>query len=1108
LFAFLLIILSHQTFPQTHIPSGNVNGKWIKQNSPYYIDGEIKIPRGKKLIIEPGVKVIFTGHYKLIINGILEAKGNELDSIYFFPSDTAVGWHGIRFIEAEDFSSLEYCVLKNGKSATEKELQEILDCQAKDNYEDCSELFNADGGALSVNKSHPRLKHCLIENNFAALSGGGITIKNNSNPVISNCKIRNNVARQNGGGIHCVSESNPIIEDCIIEWNSAFDLGGGINVQNYCDLLINNCIIKNNKTGLRGGGICFYTNLKPTVKNSMIFANTAPLGGGIFIDEFYNDFREQVGKIDIRIINVRIENNSAEYGGGIWLRDTMGELRGVTVCNNRAVIGGGVHIEHNPMYFKFSSEHLCNVYMNFARMMGNDFFRLGGGKFMMIPLDTFTVKYYSALNAEPIEKFVLGIKNFKLTQVNADLYVNPDGNDSNSGLSNSEPLKTLKIAFLKILADSTSPRTVFMDEGEYFFTETNDVLMLDKHKYVSLKGAGFTEVIFGKDRISVFTPWWITTWALIIYTSTLLAVILIVWNVRMRRVKIKSELERERFEAKKLQEVDEIKTRFFTNISHEFRTPLTLILGPVKQVVERIKDEEVKKELGIVQRNANKLLGLVNQLLDISKLESGNMKLRTVPQNIIPLIKSLMISFTSFAERKQITLKFNSKEDEIIVYLDRDKVEKIITNILSNAFKFTPDGGRIEVTVASSKSPPKEETFKKALSPPLEGRGVGKKYNFVEIKISDTGVGIPAEKISKIFDRFYQVNGTHTREQEGTGIGLAHSKELAELHRGKIEVESEEGKGTTFTISFPLGKEHLKPEEIIKPADEKDHERAKEKKIETFEDHAERKDEYRNDDDLEEQSAQPTLLLVEDNSDLRNYIKNNLKNDYRIIEAGDGEDGWDKSVEQIPDLIVSDVMMPRMDGFKLCEKLKKDERTSHIPIILLTAKAAKQDKLEGYEIGADDYITKPFEPDELRARIKNLIEQRKRLHEYFHRKGIFEVSQANITPVDKKFLQKAFEIINQNISDTSFTVESFAGNLAVSRSLLHKKIVALTGEPPRELIRKIKLKKAAELIEKKFGNLSEIALEVGFDNPAYFSECFKKEFGVAPSQYQRNNKTS
>jgi parallel beta-helix repeat protein len=674
LLSLLLLFLSFQTLPQTHIPSGNVNGKWLKQNSPYYIDGEIKIPRGKKLIIEPGVKVIFTGHHKLIVNGILEAKGTKQDSIYFFPSDTSIGWHGIRFIEAEDFSTLEYCVLKYGKTANKKELVDIIDCQSRD-YNSCSDLFDADGGAILVNKSHPRINHCLIENNFAALSGGGVAVKNNSNPVISNCLIRNNISRQNGGGIHCVSESNPIIEDCIIEGNNAFDLGGGINSANYCSSVIDNCIIRKNRTGLRGGGICFYTNMKPTVKNSKILSNTAPLGGGIYIDEFYNEFREQLGKIDIQIINTRIENNSAEYGGGIWIRDSMGELRGLTVCNNNAMIGGGVHIEHNPIYFKFSSEYLSNVYMNFARIMGNDFFRLGGGKSMIIPLDTFTVKEYSALNVEPIDKFVLGVKHFKLKQLNADLFVSPYGNDSNTGLSSSEPLKSLNIAFLKILADSLSPHTVFMDEGEYIFTETNDALMLNKHKYVSLKGAGFTEVIFGTDRITVFTPWWITTWALVIYVSILLTTILVVWNVRMRRVRINNELEKERFESQKLHEVDELKTRFFTNISHEFRTPLTLILGPIKQISDKIKDEKIKNELSVVHKNASKLLGLVNQLLDISKLESGNMKLKTRAQNIIPLLKTLVLAFASYAERKNITLKFSFVEEEIILYIDKEKLE-------------------------------------------------------------------------------------------------------------------------------------------------------------------------------------------------------------------------------------------------------------------------------------------------------------------------------------------------------------------------------------------------------------------------------------------------
>jgi DNA-binding response OmpR family regulator len=370
--------------------------------------------------------------------------------------------------------------------------------------------------------------------------------------------------------------------------------------------------------------------------------------------------------------------------------------------------------------------------------------------------------------------------------------------------------------------------------------------------------------------------------------------------------------------------------------------------------------------------------------------------------------------------------------------------------------------------------------------------------------ISDTGIGIPKEKLSKIFDRFYQVDGSHTREQEGTGIGLALTKELVELHKGKIEVESQESKGTIFTVRIPLGKEHLKPEEII----EKDQEyENKVIKVE-FDENIQKKVRQKIDTELFENESLPLLLIVEDNSDVRNYIKDNLKKDYRILEAVDGEDGWNKSIEQIPDLIVSDVMMPKMDGFKLCEKLKTDERTSHIPVILLTAKASKEDKLEGYETGADEYLMKPFEPDELRARIKNLIEQRKRLHKHFQIEGIFKFEQTNITSIDKKFMQRIIEVIKDNISNAEFNVEMLTENIAVSRSLLNKKVVSLTGEPPKDLIRRIRLKKAAELIEKKFGNLSEIALEVGFDNPAYFSECFKKQFGVPPSQYQRNNKTS
>jgi signal transduction histidine kinase/ligand-binding sensor domain-containing protein/DNA-binding response OmpR family regulator len=615
----------------------------------------------------------------------------------------------------------------------------------------------------------------------------------------------------------------------------------------------------------------------------------------------------------------------------------------------------------------------------------------------------------------------------------------------------------------------------WVDAGnQRYATYTN----LDPGEYVFRATASNKDGVWNETGISISIiitpPWWQTTWAYIIYILLFTGIIYFTWKLQVKRIKVKHEFEMSRFEAQKLHEVDELKSRFFTNISHEFRTPLTLILGPAKQIIERIKDEKTKDDLNIIHKNAKKLLRLVNELLDISKLESGNMKLQTVPQNFIPLLKALVLSFTSYAERKRITLKFNSTEDEIIVYMDKDKVEKIITNVLSNAFKFTPEGGQIEVNV-------------------------NRENKYVNVIVSDTGIGIPKEKMSKIFDRFYQVNGSHTREQEGTGIGLSLTKELVELHRGKIEVESAEGKGTTVTISLPLGKDHLNPEEICESENDEEKVSFIPKESILFDETSTEKLDF----DLIRETEKSLLLIVEDNSDVRKYIRDNLIKDYRILEAIDGEDGWNKSVEQIPDLIVSDVMMPKMDGFQLCEKLKTDERTSHIPIILLTAKAAKQDKIEGYETGADDYIMKPFEPDELRARIKNLIEQRKRIHEHIRKLGIIEIERSNITSIDKKFLQKAFDIINQNISDTTFGLESFAELLSISRSVLHRKITSLTGESPGELIRRIRLKRASQLIEQNFGNMSEISLEVGFNNPSQFARSFHKQFGVSPSVYQQ-----
>jgi signal transduction histidine kinase/AraC-like DNA-binding protein len=584
-------------------------------------------------------------------------------------------------------------------------------------------------------------------------------------------------------------------------------------------------------------------------------------------------------------------------------------------------------------------------------------------------------------------------------------------------------------------------------------------------------------------KIIILPPLWNTWWAYSLYLLFVLGLLYSIRRYELNRTHLKNQHKLDEVKLKEQEKTDKMKSRFFANISHEFRTPLTLIFGPAEDVLEKTKEPDTKQSVGNIKRNASKLYSLVNQLLDLSKLEAGKMNLETSEQNVIPLLKGLVLSFTSLAERKKITLKFNTIEKNLNVYIDKDKVEKIITNLLSNAFKFTPEGGKVDFTV--------EKLIKD-----------------VEIRITDTGVGIPKERIDNIFDRFYQVDGSHTRENEGTGIGLALAKELVELHKGKIQVESKVGEGSTFTILLPLGKEHLKAEEIV----EKEIGEETTKTIEETELIPEtEKSEEKDDIDLlletglsADQAGKPLLLIVEDNSDVRNYIISHLEKDYGIQEAIDGEDGFNKSIAQIPDLIVSDVMMPKMDGFELCERLKTDERTSHIPVILLTAKATSKDKIEGYETGADDYIMKPFDAKELKVRIKNLIDQRKKLRDHFLKEGIFNLDNKNIISIDKKFLEKVVKIINEHLSDSLFGVESFASELAIGRTSLHKKVVALVGEPPGELIKRIRLSKAGMLLKNKTGNISEIALEVGFNNPAYFSECFKKQFGVTPSQYQRN----
>ncbi|UCD38650.1 MAG: response regulator, partial [Fidelibacterota bacterium] len=568
-------------------------------------------------------------------------------------------------------------------------------------------------------------------------------------------------------------------------------------------------------------------------------------------------------------------------------------------------------------------------------------------------------------------------------------------------------------------------------------------------------------------------PPWKSWWAYTLYVLAIAAAIYAAWRATLRRARTLDEMKLRRMEAEKLQEMDQLKSRFFANISHEFRTPLTLILGPIDKLLSRIEDNESRQELSLMKKHARRVLDLVTQLLDLSRLEADRMKLQASRQNVITLLKGLVQSFASLADRQAITLTFSAESEDVQAYVDKDAMVKIMNNLLSNAFKFTESGGEISVNVATNRESD------------LSADGE------VVVAISDTGCGIPVDRQDKIFDRFYQVDSSTTREGEGTGIGLALTRELVELHKGSIEVNSREAEGTTFTVRLPLGSAHLSALEIVE---------ASELLEEVVPSDMTLADEEESKPPTTRKSL-PLVLIVEDNADVRSYIRSYLDEEYRCYEATDGEHGLSQAIKHMPDLILSDIMMPQMDGVELCRRIKTDERTSHIPVILLTAKADMDSKLEGLETGADDYLAKPFEAAELQARIRNLIEQRRRLRKQFDRKTTLRPKDITVTSLDERFLQRALDAVEMHISDAKFDVKEFSKAVGMSRTNLHYKLRALTGQSTSEFIRTQRMIRAAQLLRQNFGNVTEVAFEVGFSNPSYFTECFKKHFGQPPSRY-------
>lgn len=573
---------------------------------------------------------------------------------------------------------------------------------------------------------------------------------------------------------------------------------------------------------------------------------------------------------------------------------------------------------------------------------------------------------------------------------------------------------------------------------------------------------GIKEATLG---IVVNPPFWMSWWAYLLYAVGLVIVLFLARYRMLKREREKFHLQQIENEVAKNEEINNMKFRFFTNVSHELRTPLTLIISPLEGMLKETTDELQSTRLQLMYRNAQRLLHLVNQLLDFRKGEMSTHQLSLSEGDIISYVHSVCNSFLLMADKKHIQFSFFSGIDTFSMAFDADKVGKIVMNLLSNAFKFTPEGGRVTVMIEHVAGTP----------------------DILEIKIADTGIGISDVDKEHIFERFYQAGHKGVEETTGNGIGLSLVRDFVTLHEGEVKVFDNIGMGSVFVIQFPV--KHVEtqvqlPEETGMPAGDEEDKEMKEEAREEM-----------------ERKNFPLLLIVDDNEDFRIFMRYSLELQYRVKLAVNGKEAWEMMQEELPDLVISDVMMPQMDGNELCRLIKQDKRTAHIPVILLTARQNTEAKLEGLQTGVDDYVTKPFNMTILVLRIRKLIELSR-----YHRvtQGMIDPapSEIVITSLDEKLIEKAIKYVEDNMSRTELSVEELSRELGMSRVHLYKKLLQITGKTPIEFIRVIRLKRAAQLLRESQLHVSEVAFEVGFNNPKYFSRYFKDEFGVLPSVYQ------
>lgn len=588
----------------------------------------------------------------------------------------------------------------------------------------------------------------------------------------------------------------------------------------------------------------------------------------------------------------------------------------------------------------------------------------------------------------------------------------------------------------------------------------------------------------------IHRPWWAAWWSFSLYGIAFIILLRFFIRFTLSKERVKAEVRIKQLEMDKMRELDHMKNRFFANISHEFKTPLTLLLGPIDDLLRKgdRSASERKRLFILMKRNGLRLQQLISQLLDLSTLESKQGTLRVSKGKLHVFLRTLISSFQSFAADRKIRLDYELMESSRVQYFDRDKLSKILSNLITNALKFTPEGGKVNIRLY----------YEDGAVPELE--------QYAKIEVKDTGVGIPEESLEQVFNRFYQVKQGNLKGDSGSGIGLALTKELVELYRGEITLKSKPGIGSTFTVRLPVSIKLFREDEI-----DVDQDRSKEEKrsvgapqtsfnLEELVSIGNQMAET-----IETVGEKPAIVVVEDNQDLRTYIRQILEDGYDILTAEHGKAGFQLALEAIPDLVISDLMMPEMDGIELCNKLKKDHRTSHIPLIMLTAKADKDSRLDSLKTGADDFITKPFDAVELRTRVSNLISMRKKLREKYRKEFLLDKADEEAPVPRDYFLEQVMASIDTHLADSDFGVNRLCLEVGLSRTQLYRKLIALTDQSPSELIRNCRLKAAARLFREGHSNVSRVLYSVGFNSSSHFASQFRELYGLNPKEFIRQH---